>query len=133
MLEQAIIDYFKSDPEVAAVYLFGSHATGKNRPISDVDLGILLMLECKTSDHELKDKYIIQLGRILRKDIHPVIMNRSNEVLLKQIMDRGKCILLNDAEFHHQFKAISITKIIDYNFYLKQFHSALKKKVMKDE
>jgi len=35
-------DFFDAQDEVLLAYLFGSHATGQEYPLSDVDIGVLL-------------------------------------------------------------------------------------------
>ena len=42
LIENTIKQYFEDRIEIAAVYLFGSYASGKNTFMSDVDIGILL-------------------------------------------------------------------------------------------
>jgi predicted nucleotidyltransferase len=76
--ENIIKQYFKDRKEIAAVYLFGSYASGKNNYMSDVDIGILFTHQYSKSDKNFKEEYIIQLGRLLRKDIHPVLMNTAD-------------------------------------------------------
>ena len=73
-LEIPVARFFENKREVAAVYLFGSHALGRQRPGSDVDIGILLCPEFLESGNSVREECIVGLGRILRKDIHPVIL-----------------------------------------------------------
>ena len=42
MFEEKIRDYFKNKEEVIAIYLFGSYAAGRERDLSDIDIGIIL-------------------------------------------------------------------------------------------
>jgi hypothetical protein len=42
------------------------------------------------------DKILLQLPKLLRKDVHPVAVNSASEALLKQIFGRGRCLLVND-------------------------------------
>ena len=128
--ENIIKQYFKDRKEIAAVYLFGSYALGKNNYMSDVDIGILLKHKYSKSDKNFKEEYIIQLGRLLRKDIHPVIMNTAGEVLLKQIFGKGKLILVKDLKFYKNFKSVSLSKIVDFSFYLEKMHSRLIKRIL---
>ena len=128
--ENIIKQYFKDRKEIAAVYLFGSYALGKNNYMSDVDIGILLKHKYSKSDKNFKEEYIIQLGRLLRKDIHPVIMNTAGEVLLKQIFGKGKLILVKDLKFYKNFKSVSLSKIVDFSFYLEKMHSRLVKRIL---
>ncbi|MEX1313139.1 MAG: nucleotidyltransferase domain-containing protein [Desulfotignum sp.] len=76
MIKEKITHYFETRHEAAAVYLFGSFASEKNHPASDVDLAILFLPAHLPSADRFCDRYITKLGRLLRKDIHPVVMNR---------------------------------------------------------
>ena len=98
--------------------------------MSDVDIGILLNQKNSKSQSFFQKEYIIQLGRLLRKDIHPVIMNTAGEVLLKQILGKGKLVLEIDSKLHKNFKSISLSKIVDFNLYLEKMHYSLIKQVL---
>ena len=130
MIENVIKQHFKDREEIAAIYLFGSYASGKERHMSDVDIGLLLNYKHSKSSEIFKEEYLTQLGRLLRKDIHLVILNTAGEVLLKQILGKGKLILVKNSKFHKEFKIASISKIIDFGFYLKKMHSGLTKRIL---
>ena len=130
MIEDTIKEYFSKRKEIAAIYLFGSYASGKEYQMSDVDIGILLNDGNPESRDKFIEDYIIQLGRLLRKDIHPVIMNTAGELLIKQILGKGKPVFIKDSKFHKQFKLTAFSKIFDFNFYLKDMHSNLKKRIL---
>jgi len=98
--------------------------------MSDVDIGILLNYQYSKSDKNFKEEYTLQLGRLLRKDIHPVIMNTAGEVVLKQILGKGKPVLVKDLKFYQNFKSVTLLKIIDFNFYLEKMHSNLTKRIL---
>lgn len=40
-IKEATVSQLKKMPEVEAVYLFGSYATGKEKPISDIDICVI--------------------------------------------------------------------------------------------
>ena len=130
LIENTIKQYFEDRIEIAAVYLFGSYASKKNNFMSDVDIGILLNYQNSKSAKNFKEEYILQLGRLLRKDIHPVIMNTAGEVVLKQIFGKGKPVLVKDLKFYQNFKSVTLLKIIDFNFYLEKMHSNLTKRIL---
>ncbi|MBU1696413.1 MAG: nucleotidyltransferase domain-containing protein [Proteobacteria bacterium] len=130
MIENTIKQYFKDRKEIAAIYLFGSYASGKERHMSDVDIGVLLNHKHSKSSEILKEEYMIQLGRLLRKDIHPVIMNTVGEVLLKQIFGKGKLVLVKNIKFHKEFKMVTLSKIVDFSFYLEKMYSSLTKRIL---
>ena len=129
-LEENIGVYFRDKKEVIAVYLFGSHAQGKEHPLSDIDVGILLDKNDRDFLKEKRKDYTIELGRVLRKDIHPVILNLAGEELLKQIFSKGKCILINDAKKLALYRMVMFARIADFAYYRSQMQSGLIRKVM---
>jgi len=119
--------YFSKRPEVIAVFLFGSHASHKQRLDSDVDLGILLKYEEVYRADELREKFIVELSRILRKDIHPAIMNIAGEDLLRQILSKGICIRVNDPKRLSQFMLVSLCRIAEFGYYRKMLEKGFLK------
>ncbi len=109
--------YFTGHPEVAAVYLFGSYAKGKNKKYSDVDLGILLKPESACHEQKLHKLFLVELAGFLRKDIHLVFMNNAGEGILLQIFKYGKCIVNNNPEMLTRFKMIRQSMIADFAYY----------------
>lgn len=130
MIIETITYYFKTRHEAAAVYLFGSYASERNRPASDVDLAILFLPEHLPSANRFCDLYLTELGRLLRKDIHPVVMNRAGEVLLKQIFLKGKRVVMKNPAYVREFNMVAISRIADFGFYLDKMQSGLKKKML---
>jgi predicted nucleotidyltransferase len=129
-LEKQIRSYFRNKDGVVAIYLFGSCASGKERRLSDIDIGILL----DRHEGDLAKKTItdsmVELGRILRKDIHPVILNSASEELLRRIFSKGKNILINDSRKFARYKMVTFVKLADFAHYRKQMQSGLIKRVM---
>ena len=116
-MESLIKKYFSEKSEVAAVYLFGSQVENKNRPDSDVDIAILMKPKDSEKDEIFKERVIVELSKILRKDIHPVIMNSAGEVLLRQIFSRGKCVQVNDSNQLAKFMIASLGRIAEFGYY----------------
>ena len=71
-----IENFFQDKPEVVAVYLFGSYAEKRERDFSDIDIGILINGTNEELLIEKRNTYMTKLGRILKKDIHPVIFSK---------------------------------------------------------
>ena len=128
-LEENIRIYFSDRKEVIAVYLFGSYAKGKERLLSDIDVGILLDKNDQDFLKEKKD-YVVELGRALRKNIHPVILNLAGEELLKQIFSKGKCILINDSRKLALYRMVMFSRIAEFAYYRSQMQSGFIRKVM---
>lgn len=130
-LEQKIKNYFYKKPGIIAIYLFGSYAKGKECHSSDIDMGILLDREHRRSIKTIIHHSIVELGRILNKDIHPVILNSASEELLRQVFSHGICILVNNPEILSRFKMVMYSRIADFSYYRNKMQSGLIKKVMK--
>jgi len=130
MLIEKLTEYFKNREEVIAVYLFGSYAEGREGPLSDVDIGILITKSDRSFSREKRNRYMIELTKILRKDIHPVILNSASEELMRQIFLKGKCILINDSNKLSRYKMIKLSKIAEFAQYRGQMQLGLIKKVM---
>ena len=129
-LEEKITTYFKNKKEVIAVYLFGSYAEGKDRDLSDIDIGILLDRNNREFFNERKNDYIVELGRLMRKDIDPVILNSASEGLLRQVFSKGKCIVVNDSRKLARYKMVMFAMIAEFAYYRNQMQSGLIRKIM---
>jgi uncharacterized protein len=130
---QKIIDYFSARPEVIAVYLFGSYARDRQHPTSDVDIGILFERDAHGQFIENTDKYSNDLSRILRKDIHPVVMNHAGEFLAKQILSKGKCIHQKNKSLVSQYQMKMYSMIADFSYYQDMIQTGFVRKVMEKE
>jgi predicted nucleotidyltransferase len=122
--------YFMEQPGVIAVYLYGSHAAGKEGRASDVDIGVLIdSSERKTEKHK-RTRYMVDLATILRKEIHVVILNSAGEELMRQIFHKGKCILVKDTKELSLFKMKMFSMIADFSYYRVQMQSGLIRNIM---
>jgi predicted nucleotidyltransferase len=115
---------------VTAVYIFGSYATGKEYHLSDIDIGVLLDKYNPEVAKNLITDCIVELGRILRKDIHPVILNSASEELLRQIFLKGRSVMINDSKKLAYFKMVKFVEIADFSYYRSQMQSGLIKQVL---
>jgi predicted nucleotidyltransferase len=122
--------YFKDKPEVVAVYLFGSQATGKKKRSSDVDVGILLNTKDRATEIEKRNQYMVDLADILRKEIHPIILNSAGEELMRQIFAKGDCILIKNQKKLSLFKMTMFARIADFGYYRNQMQSGLIRSIM---
>ena len=123
-------NYYKEKPEIIAVYLFGSQATDKTGRSSDVDIGILLDTIDRATAIEKRNQYMVDLANILRKEIHPVILNSASEELMRQIFAKGKCILVKDQKKLSLFKMTMFARIADFGYYRNQMQSGLIRSIM---
>lgn len=117
VMEDKLGEYFAGKAEVVAAYLFGSYARKKNRLMSDVDIAVILTNTGKDLANQKRLQYMVELSRILRKDIHPVIMNTASEELLRKIFSKGKCIQVNDSRALSRYRTYAIAQIAEFGHY----------------
>jgi predicted nucleotidyltransferase len=122
--------YFEDKSEVIAVYLFGSQATDKTGRSSDVDIGILFDTSDVAGEIDKRNQYMVDLANILRKEIHPVVLNSAGEELMRQIFLKGKCILVRDPKKLSLFKMTMLARIADFGYYRDQMQSGLIRNIM---
>jgi uncharacterized protein len=125
-----IIRFFEARQEIVAVFLFGSHARGRARETSDVDLAVLVDPQAKVDDFELKRDLMIGLSRILRKEIHPVILNRAGETLTAQVFRHGKCVYNSKPGILSEFRTVQFSKIADFAYLRNIMEKGFTRKVM---
>ena len=131
-LEEKIARYFENRQDVVAVYLFGSVAGGKVRPSSDTDIGIIVAEMNQDVLNRVMSDAIVELGRILRKDVHPVIMNTASDELLRQIFSKGSCILVNDAGKLARHRMVMFARLADFAYYRGQMQAGFIRRVMEE-
>jgi len=131
-LTEKLTAYFKTKSEIIAVYLFGSYAKGKEHRASDIDIGLLFDTRDIALAQKKTDTYMIDLSRILRKDIHPVILNLAGEELLRQVFLKGNCILIKDAKKLARYKTTIFARIADFAYYKNLMQSGLVRNIMGD-
>ena len=130
MIEKQIKNYFINNADIVAVYLYGSYANGKVHPGSDVDIALLFGKRDRDLVYDCLEQFHVELSRNLRKDLHLVAMDFAGEVLLKQILKNGRCLIVNDPKTLANFTMDALSKIADFQYYLNKMQSAMTRKVM---
>lgn len=81
--------------EITAVYLFGSSATGKVGPLSDVDVAVLLQeksIAPKKQFGFLLDLLGEAMHACRRPDVEVVLLNQASPLLAYEIVRHGKVL-----------------------------------------
>jgi predicted nucleotidyltransferase len=129
--QEAIAGYFKANASgITAVYLFGSQASGTTIPGSDVDIAVLFDRSDSDFISSRIEEILLQLPKLLRKDVHPLAMNFASEALLKQIFGKGRCLLVVDSRKLAEFKMVAYARIAGFDYYLKKMQSGLIRRVL---
>ena len=107
-------DIFTDYSYIAAAYLFGSYASGKTSPMSDVDIAILLEDNApkgrKLLDEEDYLSYRIAVA-LQVKEVDIIEINKQGLIFIHNVLKNSKLIYDADSDFRVRF----VTKIIsDY-------------------
>lgn len=129
MIENSIKEYFTKKAGIAAVYLYGSYAVGKHRTGSDVDLAILFGNRDRDFVNNMLEKVHIELSRSLRRDLHLTALDFAGELLLKQILKKGRCLIVNDSKALKYFKMDALSRIFDFQYHLERIQTAMIRRI----
>jgi predicted nucleotidyltransferase len=112
---QKLESYFRHVPRIVGAYLFGSFARGSQQPLSDVDIAVLLDDRGGRTDRILVIRQLVQeIGRLLRKDVHVLILNEASYLARIEAIFRGRCLHVGDEDALVQFKMLSISMFTDF-------------------
>jgi uncharacterized protein len=118
--------YFHHVPSIIAAYLFGSFARGLQRPLSDVDIAVLLDDRGGRTDRVPVIRALLQdLGRLLRKDVHVLILNDASYLARLEALFRGRCVHVRDEEALVEFRMLSVSLFTDFAPFLDLSHGRL--------
>ncbi len=129
-IEQTITEYFSKQPEVIAVYLFGSYARNRSRLDSDVDLAILFASNIKPElFYNLEMKYFQELSRKIPKNFDVVNLNRAGELLVYEVFRLGFLIYQRDPVKRLEYQARRICGYLDFSPLMFRMRKGMMKKL----
>lgn len=124
--EKEIIETFQRHPEVIAVYLFGSYASGRQLEGSDLDVAVLLATPVKGKElHDLEMTYFRELSERIPKNLDIVILNRAGEILTHEILTKGKLVYERDRDKRVEFEARRIVDYLDFLPYFERMQKGM--------
>lgn len=118
-----LINALQKWDDVIALFFFGSLATGKLKPLSDLDMALLLnghMSKDKLFSREL-DLIGLISGELGTEEIDLIILNTAPLRFAYQIFRSGKKIFVKDQKKLADFQEEVIKKYIDFKYYREQF------------
>jgi predicted nucleotidyltransferase len=108
---------FKDYPYIASAYLFGSQASGKTKPMSDVDIAILLKEDAPKGReliHE-EDYLAYKIAKALGvKEVDLIDLNSQGLIFKHNILRTGKLIYDADPRFRISFEMRVISEFCDF-------------------
>lgn len=110
-------EIFKDYPYIASAYLFGSHASGKVGPMSDLDIAILLKDNAPKGReliHE-EDYLSYRIASALKeKEVDLIELNRQGLIFVHNLLKTGRLIYDADPDFRTRFVARVISYYCDF-------------------
>ena len=103
--EVGLADFLATQPDVVAVYLFGSLAEGRATPHSDVDTAILLTAASDpltVGDRQLQ--LMGELERFANREVDVVMLNTAPPVLQHQVLRHGQLLYERDRRARVDFE-----------------------------
>ena len=99
--------------EVAAAYLFGSHARNEARANSDVDLAILFITEPNSTIDGPATRIAAELEREMSRSADVVVLNRAPADLVHRVMLDGVLVCENDSSLRIRFEVAKRNEYFD--------------------
>ncbi len=116
---QDLTRVFRRKKKIAAVYVFGSMATGRDRQGSDFDLAIVTKKIISG-----RERLIIEadLSSRLRRDVDLVVFGQSAPLLQHQILKYGRLICENDPAERVRQEVRVRAEYLDTRFLFREIH-----------
>lgn len=103
-------------PEIQAAFLFGSHARGRARDESDIDVAVLLDGSLAPDDARTRLRRVLEAlaAQIAAERLDVVILNDAPPALAFQVLKYGKLALARDATALHRFRVNTYGRHSDF-------------------
>ena len=124
LLTEAVARGLGADPNVAAVYLFGSQARGTARATSDVDLGVVYLVPPPRTllgqPFDVEDALTAELGR----PAQVVVLNDAPADLVHRVLRDGVLLFEGDRAVRVAFEVRRRAEYFDLLPVLRQYRRA---------
>ena len=110
-----LVEVFKRNPKVSASYLFGSYVKDEIKPLSDIDIAVLLKNNIsRLSYWDLKIGLLNKAIQILAtEEIDFVLLNEAPYELAYNILKSGKILFCRDEKSLIEFKERIVLNYLD--------------------
>jgi predicted nucleotidyltransferase len=114
-IQEAVVSLLASRREVQAAYIFGSVATGRPRPDSDVDIAVLVSRNAIRRDElGYRLKLMADLMDVLkRNDVDLIVLNHAPPLLAHRVLSKGKLIFERSPSARVAFQVQTVNRYID--------------------
>jgi len=118
IIKKSLRKYFQKHPEIEVAYIFGSVAQGRENPLSDIDVAIILddkQIKQELYRYGYKAEILTDLIKILKmNNVDLVILNEASPLLKHRVLYSGKLIYCRNERKRIQFQIDTINKYNDF-------------------
>ena len=118
-IKKRVASICEAEPAIAAAYVFGSYAQGKNEKSSDLDVALLL------NDSKIADFSTLGFITVLEKQmgckVDVVILNKADEILKFEVRRNGILIFERSGKYRKQFEIRSRKAYEDFLYLHKKY------------
>jgi uncharacterized protein len=115
-IEDRLVEALRPRAEVMEAYLFGSHATGRAQPHSDIDVAVYIdEARCSAGPYgyaaELTARLMSALGT---NHVDLVLLNRAPPLLYHRVLRAGRRVLARDLRATTTREGYALSRYCDY-------------------
>lgn len=127
----ALTEYFKKMSGINALYLFGSYARDKIKPLSDIDIAVLLRNSVAKADYwDIKLGLLNKAMAILVTDeIDFVLLNEAPYELGYNILKEGRILFCRDDRERQEFQEQVVMNYLDTQALREEGYFHLKERI----
>lgn len=114
-VENVLVPFFKTRPEVTFAYLFGSVARGTAGKLSDIDIAIFIDPSRlpPVGSFGYQSEIIVDLQALLQRDVDVVILNDASTMIRFQVLKHGKLVFCRSDSERRLFHEKAVTQYLD--------------------
>ena len=132
-VRRALGEMGRTHREITALYLFGSGATGRAGPLSDLDVAVLLD-EKKVSPSRRFRLRLDLIGEAMRagrrSDVDLVFLNEAAPLLTFEVVRAGQVLYERDRDARIAFEARTAQRYLDIEPFYRVSGSYLKRQIL---
>jgi hypothetical protein len=107
--------FFSQRSDIEFAYVFGSYGTGKEKPLSDVDIAVFLKKEIPKNQYfDIQLGLISDLVHILKTDeVDVIILNQADIILSYHVVFSRNVVFERDSEIRVAYETRVLDKYFD--------------------
>lgn len=133
-LDRAVLDAVAEIPGIETLVLFGSRATGRARPDSDLDIAVLPTeaVDSPKARHRLQIAVIVALAHLAPDDrVDVVLVDEAPVVLRQRIMEHGRVLRGAESKRWRELRRETMWEYGDNEYYRRLYREKQAERLLK--